>query len=386
MLDCQRDKFALPQGTAYLDAAYMSPIPLAALEAGLAGAAIKSAPWTMTIASYYDEVEEARGLAARLIGAKPDDIAVVAATSYGMAVAAANVPVAAGSAILLMENEHPSHRYVWYDLAARSNAQVRIVAKPTDGDWTAAILAALRGSQMPISVVAGTMVHWFEGTTVDLQAIADESRAMGACMVVDGTQWVGALPFDVNRVRPDFLTFAAYKFLLGPYRLAFLYASERWQSEGRPLEHHAWNRIGGDTSEFYAATVPAFLPGARRYDMGERSDFAVLPVAIAALKLLNGWGVGNSFLRLRHLNDLIWSQAEARGLIQVATKFRAPHISILDFADRLPADISARLKKQGIHVTVRGGKIRISPHVYNDDADITRLFDVLSANIHTAKP
>lgn len=237
----------------------------------------------------------------------------------------------------------------------------------------------MRDTPVPISVVAGTMIHWFEGTAVDLEAVAEATRAIGACLVVDGTQWIGALPFDVTKVQPDFLTFATYKFLLGPYRLAFLYASERWHSEGRPLEHHSWNRVGGDKSDFYVPPVAAFLPGARRFDMGERSDFAVLPVAIASLKLLNGWGVGNSFVRLKHLNDLVWKQAMDRKLISAVEKYRAPHIAILDFGNRLPADISARLKQENIHVTVRGGKIRISPHVYNEDQDIIRLFDVLCA-------
>jgi selenocysteine lyase/cysteine desulfurase len=339
----------------------------------------------MTIRSYYDEVEEARRLAAALIGARPDDIAIGAATSYGIGVAAANVPIAAGSAILLMENEHPSHRYVWYELAKSRDAHVSIVAKPHDDDWTTAIVAAIRGSEVPISVVAGTMIHWFEGTSVNLEAVAAASRAAGSCLVVDGTQWVGALPFDVTKVKPDFLSFATYKFLLGPYRLSFLYASERWQVEGRPLEHHAWNRVGGDRSDFYITQVPDFLPGARRFDMGERSDFAVIPVAVASLKLLNEWGVHNSFARLKYLNDLIWREAAQRGLISGEQKFRAPHISILDFGKQLPADMSARLKKDNIHVTVRGSKVRVSPHVYNDEGDIRRLFDTLSAAIESGR-
>lgn len=385
MLDCQRDKFALPADVAYLDAAYMSPIPLAALEAGVAGTAVKSAPWKMTISAYYDGVEEARSLAAAMVGARPDDIAIGAATSYGIGVAAANVPVPAGSAILLMENEHPSHRYVWYELAALRGARVSIVPKPADGDWTTAIVAAVRNSDVPISVVAGTMIHWFEGTAVDLEAVAAASRAAGACLVVDGTQWVGALPFDVARVRPDFLSFATYKFLLGPYRLSFLYASERWQAQGRPIEHHSWNRVGGDRPDFYAAQVAAFLPGARRFDMGERSDFAVIPVAVEALRLLRGWGLENSFARLKYLNDLVWKQAQMRGLVSAPMKHRAPHISILDVGDRLPADIPARLKKENIHVTVRGSKVRVSPHVYNDERDVSRLFDALAAGIEAGR-
>ncbi|QKC95565.1 aminotransferase class V-fold PLP-dependent enzyme [Mesorhizobium sp. NZP2298] len=377
MLNCQRDLFSIPRETAYLDAAYMSPIPIAAVAAGEAGVRVKAEPWKMTIASYYDEVEHARRLAASMVGAAADDVAIVAATSYGMAIAAANVAVPPGSAILLMENEHTSHRYVWYDLAQRSGALVDVVPQPADGDWTGAIVSAIRASSRPIAVVAGTLVHWFEGMAIDLEVVAEAARAASAALVVDGTQWVGAVPFDVRRVRPDFLVFATYKFLLGPYRLAFLYAAPRWHEGGRTLEHHSWNRLGGDRSDFYKVTVAEFLPGARRFDMGERSDFAVLPIAIAALELIRDWTVESVFERLRHLNELVWIEAENRGLPVVRPLHPTPHISILDIGDRLLPNAAQELKRANVHVTLRGTKMRVSPHVYNDEADIDRLFQSL---------
>jgi selenocysteine lyase/cysteine desulfurase len=380
MLESQRSKFALPAEVSYLDAAYMSPIPLKAMEAGQRGTAVKAAPWKMSIASYYDDVEEARTLAAATIGARPDDIAVVAATSYGLAVAAKNVPVPEGSAIVMMDNEHPSHRYVWHELAESRNAVVRTIPRPADGNWTPAIVAAIQDSNRPVAVVAGTLLHWFEGTAVDIDAVAGAAREAGASLVMDGTQWVGALPFDVTRIQPDFLSFATYKFLLGPYRLAFLYAGERWQQEGRPLEHHAWHRYNGDRSDFYVEKVPAFAPGARRFDMGERSDFAVLPVAVEALKLIRDLGIPSIFERLSFLNDLVWSEAIRHGLVREIEPLRVPHISILDMEARLPEDIGAKLKAENIHVTLRGTKVRVSPHVYNDEDDIRRLFAVLAAH------
>lgn len=377
MLNCQRDLFSIPRETAYLDAAYMSPIPTAAIAAGEAGVRVKAEPWKMTIASYYDEVEEVRLLAASMVGADAEDIAIVAATSYGMAVAAANVPVPAGSAVLLMENEHTSHRYVWYDLAQRADAHVDIVPQPADGDWTSAIVSAIQNSSRPIAVVAGTLVHWFEGMAIDLETVAVAARTAGASLVVDGTQWVGAVPFDVRRVRPDFLVFATYKFLLGPYRLAFLYADRRWHEAGRTLEHHSWNRVGGDRSDFYKVPVAAFLPGARRFDMGERSDFAVLPIAIASMKLIREWSVERVFGRLRHLNELVWRQAGIRELPVARPRHPTPHISMLDIGDRLAPNAAQELKRAGVHVTLRGTKMRVSPHVYNDEADIDRLFESL---------
>lgn len=378
MLGCQRDLFDLSRDIAYLDVAYMSPIPKVSLEAGIAGTAVKSAPWKMSIRSYYDEVEEARALAASLINAEADDVAIVAATSYGTAVAAANVSVAPGSTIVLMENEHPSHRYVWYELAAKTGASITIARRPENHDWTASIISTIKSSTIPVAVVAGTMVHWFEGMSVDLQAVASTARDAGAALVVDGTQWVGALPFDVRQVRPDFLVFATYKFLLGPYRLAFLYADTKWHSTGKPIEHHSWNRVGGDKSDFYKMDVAEFLPGARRFDMGERSDFAVLPVAIASLRLLNDWTMPGVFSRLDNLNRLIWDTAAKLGLHVSDERYRAPHIAIVEPGDRLTDGLSDRLKASGIFVTVRGTKLRISPHVYNDEADVKRLFAALA--------
>lgn len=377
ILGSQRQHFAIPAEVAYLDAAYLSPIPIAAAEAGVAGARTKAAPWDMTIASFYDEVEEARTLAASMIGAEPDEIALTAATSYGMSIAAANVPVPPGSAIVMMENEHTSNRYVWYELATRNGAHVMIASKPSDHDWTAALIAAIRNSTRPVAVVAGSLVHWFEGILLDLEAVAQASRDAGACLVVDGTQWVGALPFDVRTVRPDFLSFATYKFLLGPYRQAFLYADRRWHEDGVTLEHHSWNRLGGEKPDFYKVNKPGFMAGARRFDMGQRSDFATLPSTIVSLKMLRGWGLESVASRLQHLNRLIWGQAESRGLIDARPVSPIPHIAILELGDRLAPDAGPRLKAAGVHVTLRGSKMRVSPHVYNDDADIARLFENL---------
>lgn len=377
MLPSQRHLFSIPEDVTYLDAAYMSPIPKVAAEAGRDGVLVKAAPWDMTINSYYDGPEQARELAASFIGADIDDVGVIPATSYGIAVAAANVHVAPGSVIMMMDNEHTSHRYVWYELAERKGATVVTVARSPDEDWGSALVAAIKASAAPVAVVAGTIVHWFEGMSVDIQAVADAAHAAGAALVMDGTQWVGAVPFDVSTVRPDFLSFATYKFLLGPYRLAFLYADRKWQEAGKPIEFHSWNRKGGERSDFYLETMPDYLPGARRFDMGERSDFAILPIAIRSMELLQTWGSAAVYERLVELNKLIWQEAESRGFDGPPEGFRAPHISVVELGQRFRPDLAKNLKDNKAFVTVRGTKMRITPHVYNDEQDIRRLFELI---------
>ncbi|PWW01948.1 selenocysteine lyase/cysteine desulfurase [Hoeflea marina] len=378
MLPSQRHLFAIPDGVIYLDAAYMSPIPSSAVEAGIRGARVKGAPWEMTIDSFYDEVERARELAAGFIGASAADIAVIPATSYGIAVAAANVPTPAGSIILMMENEHTSHRYAWYELAGRSGARVVTVQRQSGQSWGEAMVAAILGSAAPVSVVAGTLVHWFEGMSVDIDPVAEAAHAVGASLVLDGTQWVGAVPFDVTRVRPDFLSFATYKFLIGPYRLGFLYADPAWHEKGRPIEFHSWNRSGGERSDFYLETMPDYLPGARRFDMGERSDFAVLPVAIEAMELLRNWGIEAVNERLTFLNRRIWAEAERQGFGGPEPRHRAGHIAVVELGQKYRADLGQALREKGAFVTVRGTKLRITPHVYNEERDVVRLFELVA--------
>jgi selenocysteine lyase/cysteine desulfurase len=123
--------------------------------------------------------------------------------------------------------------------------------------------------------------------------------------------------------------------------------------------------------------MPDYLPGARRFDMGERSDFAVLPIAIRSLELLQSWGSNAVFKRLVHLNQLIWQEAEVRGFEGPAKDLRAPHISVVELGDRFRPDLAKNLKDNKAFVTVRGTKMRITPHVYNEEQDIRRLFELV---------
>ena len=184
------------------------------------------------------------------------------------------------------------------------------------------------------------------------------------------------IPSTCSAIQPDFLISAAYKWLLGPYSLGFLYAAPH-RREGRPLE---WNWITRADSEDFAGLVnyrDEFQPGARRYDMGERSNFALLPVAKAALEQLLEWGVEEIAATLRTMTDEIASRATALGLSVAPAELRASHLIGLR-AKKLPADLPTRLAESQVYVSVRGDSIRVSPHLYNTPADIERLFATLA--------
>lgn len=371
-LPSQRHHFEIPDGITYLDAAAMSLLPRTARAAGEAGVASKSHPWATPRSEAELWATRARAAAARLLGAAAADVAIVGAVSHGIATAARNLPIPAGTRVLRVADEFPSLALVFDRMAAEAGAELNIVPRPADGDWTAAVLAALaRPGAAPLSLACLTPLHWSDGALIDLDRIAPAVHAAGAALVVDATQAVGVLPVDVRRWKPDFLAFPTYKWVLGPYSLAFLYAAPHRQS-GLPLEEHGTNRPNG-----------GFAPGAHRYDKGERNDPVALPMAATGMELVESWGVAAVEARLRELTDRLAAGLEALGLPVMPRALRAPHILGLRLPGGLPPGLVEALAEQGALACDRQGALRISPHVWTEEADIDRFLAILAKLLTT---
>ena len=373
MLSCQRDHFDIPPDITYLNCAYMSPLPLEATRQGQLGVAAKAHPWSITPADFFTDSERSRTLFARLIGASAGDVAIVPAVSYGMATAASNLPLAEGQSVVVLADQFPSNVYAWQQRAKAVGASLHTVPRPADGAWTRAVLDRLDAST---AVVACPHCHWTDGGRLDLPRIGERCRALGVALVVDATQSLGVMPFSVAEVQPDFLVAGAYKWLLGPYSYGFVYIHPRWQ-EGLPLEHNWIARNGSEDFSGLVQYREDFQPGARRFDVGERSNFTLTPMVIASLELLLGWGTRAIGQYLGHLNARAATGARARGLELLPEGQRAPHLLGLRWPGGVPEDLAARFARQGIHVSIRGDAVRVSPHVYNDEADIDRFLQVL---------
>jgi selenocysteine lyase/cysteine desulfurase len=317
-------------------------------------------------------------LFAGLIGAEGRDIAIVPAASYGIATAAQNFPVRAGQRILVLGEQFPSNVYAWRGLARRTGAEVVTVARPANDDWTSAILAVL---DERVAVAAVEPLHWTDGALVDLEAVGARARAVGAALVVDATQSLGALPFDVRRIRPDFMVAATYKWLLGPYGGGFLYVAPHRQ-DGRPLEEH-W--IARKNSVNFSTLVDyrdEYESGAVRYDVGERLNFHLLPMAIAALEQIHEWGVDSIQATLRAMTDRLAARLEPLGLGMIARERRAGHYLGLRFRGGVPDGLADRLAAAKVYVSVRGRDfMRVSPHLWVSAADEDRFVEILRAEL-----
>jgi selenocysteine lyase/cysteine desulfurase len=371
----QRELFEIPEEVAYLNCAYMSPQLRSARVVGERAVARKSRPWEITSSDFFEDAEKSRALFARLVGGEPDGVALVPSVSYGIGVAAANVPVRESERILILEDQFPSNVYPWRELAKRTGARLVTVPRPDDHDWTSVVLDLLDEST---AVVAVPNCHWTDGSLLDLGRVGESARRVGAALVVDGIQSLGAHPFDVREVRPDFLVASAYKWLLGPYGIGFLYAGERWR-EGTPIEHNWINRRGSEDFSRLVGYQDAFQPGARRYDVGERSNFALLPMANEALRRILDWGVDNVSETIGELTGLIEREAKDRGIEAIPAERRARHIVGLKLGSAVAGDLAARLAGENVFVSVRGESVRVSPHLYNTERDVERLFAALAA-------
>jgi selenocysteine lyase/cysteine desulfurase len=370
----QRGLFEMPEEVAYLNCAYMSPQLRSVREIGERAVARKSRPWEITPNDFFEDAEKSRVLFARLIGGEADGVALIPSVSYGMAVAAANVKVEPGENILLLEEQFPSNVYPWRELAKHSGAQLVTVPRPADHDWTSVVLEYVDENA---AVVAVPNCHWTDGALVDLARVGERARQAGAALVVDAIQSLGAHPFDLAEVRPDFLVASAYKWLLGPYGVGFMYVGEEYR-EGAPIEHNWINRRGSEDFSRLIDYQDAFQPGARRYDVGERSNFVLLPMANEALRQILDWGVKNVSETIGELTDLIEEEAGKRGIEAVPAKRRGRHMIGLRLGSQAPEDLAARLAAKRVFVSVRGESVRVSPHLYNTKESVDRLFAALA--------
>jgi selenocysteine lyase/cysteine desulfurase len=377
-LPSQRRLFDIPADVAYMNCAFMSALPKATVAAGERGLQRKARPWTIDSRDFFADSEAARALFAQLINATAEDVALVPSVSYGMAQAANNIVVRSGQRILTLAEEFPSNVYPWMELARRADATVFPVPRPDDGDWTAALLAHLDAS---IAIVAVPHCHWTDGGLLDLEAVGLACRRLGAALCIDGSQSLGALPFDVKRIDPDFLAVGTYKWLLGPYSTGFLYVAPRWQ-DGQPIEQ---NWIARKSSEDFAGLVnyrSEYQPGARRFDIGQHSNFALNPAVKVSLELLLQWGVPRVFATIKARIDSIAERAQNELSLQsVPLHLRAGHYLGLQFSGSPPADLPRQLAAANVHISVRGGWLRITPHVWNNDEDVESLFAALKANL-----
>ena len=374
-LSTQRHLFDVPDDVAYFNCAYNTP-QLNETRSRLAdGITNKSHPWTRTPESFFSDAEKVRQLASDIFGGDSDGYAVIPAASYGISTAARAIEptLQRGNQILLIAEEFPSNVLPWQRTAKETGAEIITVPTPVDGDWTGAILDHMTDG---VKIVAVSPCHWTNGSFIDLVPIGEAAREVGAALVIDATQSMGAASVSIEDIQPDFLVAAGYKWMLCPYGVGLLYVSEKWR-QSRPLEE-TW--LARDNAHNFAGLVnysDTYMAGARRFDVGEKGTEAILPGAVAALEQIKVWGIDGISTSLASINKRIAGKLANLGLKLPEDAQRSPHMFGAVLPGHYDGNLVSELAGRNIYISQRGNALRFAPHLHVNDQDVDRLLNAL---------
>ena len=379
-MQSQKLKFNIEPGVSYLNCANIAPLMTSLKEEGVNALERRQQPYKIQRQDWFEPVDEVKRQFAQLIKCPdPDRIALIPSVSYGMATVARNIGLKPGDELVLLEEQYPSNYYSWQALAAETGAGIVTVKAPESFEnkgeaWNEAILNAINERT---KVVALGQVHWTDGTRFGLVQIGERARAVGAKLIIDGSQSVGALPFNIQEIRPDALFCVGYKWLLGPFSLGLAYFGEAFDN-GSPLEENWINREGSDDFQNLVNYTPDYRPKAGRYSVGENSNFHLLPILKGALVQLNEWGVANIQDYCQQLTAIPINELTQLGCIVEKQESRAAHLFGIRFRKEVDLSrLNALFVENQIYVSLRGTAVRVSVNVFNDQNDMDKLVETI---------
>jgi len=378
MLKCQRDKFNLQRKYAYLNCAYMSPLMKKVENAGKKGLIAKRKPYKISGEDFFHDTETLRLLYSKLINSnEPERIVVIPSVSFGMANVINNLPKKKGK-IIVVEGQFPSNIYPWTSLKDRGY-EVEIVAAPEGmikgEQWNKKIAKAITAETVLLAI---GHVHWADGTLFDLQQFRKKLDIVNGLLIIDGTQSVGALPFDIREIKPDALICAGYKWLMGPYSIGLAYYGEKFDN-GKPIEENWINRENSDDFSGLVSYEDKYRTGALRYEVGEHSNFIMIPMMIAAIKQLLKWTPQGIQEYCDSLMTPTIEQASELSFESEELAFRSAHLFGLKLPATTTPEVAMKIfKERKVSVSLRGETIRVAPHVYNDEVDARKFLRALT--------
>jgi selenocysteine lyase/cysteine desulfurase len=365
--DRVREEFPVTAGPAFFNHAAVSPMPKRAC---LAGQAVFEDRCRRASADYFKwltAVADARARAARLLGTTPDRVAFTGNTSHGLGLVAAGIDWRPGDRVAVTWPDFPTLRFPFDSLAGRG---VTVVELPKRGGRLD--LDAARRLVPGCRLVVASTVDWTTGVALPAGELAALCREHGALFCLDAIQSFGALPTDVAALGADFLAAGCHKWQLGPMGLGLFYASAAGDAALGPVMA-GWRSMR-DEENLGETYRPKEGPG--RFESGTQ-DIAGISALGASLSLFEEAGV-------EVVRDRIWAVADvlAAGLADRGLRLASPltpseRSGILAFEHPDAPGLFAHLNAAGVATSLRAGRIRLSPHFYNDASDAARFFNVL---------
>ena len=374
-----RQQMPVAQRWAYFDHAAVAPLSEPAQQAISA--------WSMEAAEQGDTVwpewsrgiERVRRRSAELVGALPEEIALVSNTTTGICLVAEGLPWRQGDNVVTLADEFPSNLYPWLNLAARGVECRRL---PTDrGRFDLDQLADLIDGHTRL--VSLSWVGYSTGYRCNLRQVADIAHRRGALLMVDAIQGLGVFPIDVGQLGIDFLAADGHKWLLGPEGAGLLFIHGEHLETLRPLGV-GWNSVT-HAHDFTNAEM-TLKNTAARYEGGSQNMVGMMALG-ASLELLLGLGIESIAERVLEVTDEACRRLERLGAEIVSHRDRGDGVDCrsgivsFDLPGRSPQIVRQRALAQGVALACRAGHLRISPHAYCSMEDLDRLESVLRSEM-----
>ena len=368
-------EFPWTDTTIYLNHASIGPLPERTRRVLDEFNRRRSMPYLLPDREMFGLLSESRGLAARLIGARREEIGLTVNTGFGLGLAARALPFRPGDIVLVSDREFPANVYPWMRLEDRGVTMELVPTTPEGWPHEERLLERLRDPK--VRCVAVSQVQFSSGYAVDLAGLSAATRETGAWLVVDAIQGVGQVPIDVGQVEVDVLACGGQKWLLSPWGTGFVYVRQELIAQFDPAITGWLAFEGTDDLTRLTSYDPTLRADARRFELMTLpyQDFAGFNPSVGLLLEL---GIERIAAHLRELHRPVLEWADAAG-VAVTSPRDGRGSGILCVAPPQVADAHRRLKTARIICSLREGSLRLSPHCYTTTAEMERVAEVLGA-------
>jgi selenocysteine lyase/cysteine desulfurase len=366
------------EGATYLNLAGNSPIPKAAIKRMQEAIEWKKFPQRIPDAAFFDVPNRVRAAIAKLIGAKLEEIALTTGASTGMSAVAYGLEWKPGDEVLTASGEFPLQYATWKPMEERERIKVTAVKPSGTFHSTDAFIAALTPRTRLVSV---SHVRFDNGAMIDAAKLAAACHAQGALLLLDVSQSCGAVPMDVTKMSADFLVCAGYKWLLGPFGTGFFWAKHEHIAKMRPGPFYWMAAEGVNNFADLATAPPRPANAAKRWDAAETANYYNLAALEGGLELVLRAGAATV---AEHNNRLIEQLFERlpKDRCVVASPLererRGPYGCFQARSAEKTRDLYEKLRAENVITSLREGKIRVSPYLYNTEQDVDRLVRVIT--------
>ena len=366
------------EGATYLNLAGQSPVPKVGIKALQAAIEWKKFPHRVPDSAFFDAPNRVRAMIAELIGGKPEEIALTSGASSGMLAVAHGLAWKPGDEVLTASGEFPLEYATWKPMEEREGIKVKEIA-PNEKFHTAVdFIAALTPRTRLVSV---SLVRFDNAVMIDAARLAAACHMQGTLLLLDVSQCCGAVPIDVHQLGVDFMICAGYKWLLGPFGTGFFWAKSEHISKMRPGPFYWMAAEGVDNFAALTTAPPRPALAARRWDAAETANFYNLAAMEAGIELATRIGAQNVTAHNHKLIDLLFSRLPPDRFVVASPldhRQRGPYGCFQARTAEKTKEFYDKLRNENVIVSLREGRIRVSPYLYNTERDIDRLISVVT--------